>query len=114
MNGKKFLIWKRIATIMGREGDMTVVGQISFVDTRKPAIFFYEIVVRGSLHMLAEKGSEGIKLTVGFKPKSKLPNAICSSVDRDSTLRVSLMSSVEKLLMLGKALNIAFQVEALT
>ena len=56
MDGKKFLIWERVAAIMGREGDMAVVGQIGFVDTRKPAIFFYEIAVRGSLHILAEKG----------------------------------------------------------
>ena len=99
---------------MAGEGDIAVAGQMGFVEIRNLAIFFHEITVRCSLHILAEKGWEGIKLTVGSRPKSKLSNAICSSADRDSALRVSLMSSVEKLWMLGKALNIALQVAVLT
>jgi hypothetical protein len=51
---------------------------------------------------------------VGSKQNLKLPNALCSIVDRVNTLRVSLILSEEKLRMLGKALNIVLQVAALT
>ena len=41
MDGKKFLVWERIAAvIMAGEGDIAVAGQMGFVEIRNLAIIF--------------------------------------------------------------------------